>query len=187
MKEKLHIKNMVCDRCIEAVTQELNLADISFQKVNLGEVIGAEATDQQLQSLDRQLETRGFQLLKDSNEQLVANIKTTLLQSIRDPGRLENQKHSTYLERSIGKDYTTLSRIFSAYTGTTIEKYVINQRIERVKELISYGELSISEIANHLGYSSVQHLSTQFKKIVGQTPSQFLKSGHSQRKGLDQI
>lgn len=187
MKEKLHIKNMVCDRCIEAVVQELQLADIPFQKVNLGEVIGAEASDQQLESLDRQLENRGFQLLKDSHEQLVAHIKTALLLSIREPGRLENQNHSTYLERSLGKDYTSLSRVFSNHTGTTIEKFVINQRIERVKELISYGELSISEIAHHLGFSSVQHLSTQFKKIVGETPSQFIKSGQPQRKGLDQI
>ncbi len=187
MKDTLHIKNMVCDRCIEAVTEELQRADISFEEVHLGEVVGANPSAHQLQLLSSHLEKRGFQLLTDYNEQLVSQIKTTLLKGIHEPDRLENQNHSTYLERALGKDYTALSRIFSSLTGSTIEKYVIKQRVERAKELISYDQLSISEIANHLGYSSVQHLSTQFKKIVGQTPSQFQKSGLSSRRGLDQL
>ncbi|MDW3192803.1 MAG: helix-turn-helix domain-containing protein [Cytophagales bacterium] len=187
MKESLHIKNMVCDRCIEAVTEALQSAHIPFREVQLGQVSGVHANQQQLESLALYLQKRGFQLLEDSNEQWVSRIKTALLQSILEPGLLGNQNHSTYLEQRLEKDYTSLSRIFSSSTGTTIEKHLINQRIERAKELISYGELSISEIANHLGYSSVQHLSTQFKKIVGVTPSQYLKSNQLTRKGLDQV
>jgi len=187
MKDSLHIKNMVCDRCIEAVTEELQSSHISFSEVNLGEVRGAIATKQQLQLLETKLRDRGFQLLEDTNEKWVSRIKTTLLRSIREPDLLLNRNHSSYLEQTLEKDYNALSRMFSSATGITIEKYVINQRIERVKELISYGELSISEIANYMGYSSVQHLSTQFKKIVGVTPSQFLKSNQSFRKGLDQV
>lgn len=187
MKKSLHIKNMVCDRCIEAVSEELESAGIDYQKVLLGKVTRIKATETQLATLEEQLKKRGFQLLQDSNEQWVSRIKTALLQSIQEPNLLNNQNHSTYLEQALGKDYSALSRIFSSSTGTTIEKHLINQRVERAKELISYGELSVSEIANHLGYSSVQHLSTQFKKIVGVTPSQYLKSNQQSRKGLDMV
>lgn len=187
MKETLHIKNMVCDRCIEAVSAELEVAKISFQEVQLGLVTEVQATENQLHVLSKNLENRGFELLQDSNEQWVSRIKTALLKTIREPSHLNNQNHSAYLEKELGKDYTSLSRLFSSATGSTIEKFIINQRVERVKELISYGELSISQIANHLGYSSVQHLSTQFKKIVEQTPSQYLKSNQISRKSLDQI
>lgn len=187
MKGSLHIKNMVCDRCIEAVSEELKAADITYQEVQLGSVSGISATEQQLALLEQQLNKRGFQLLQDGNEQLVSNIKNAVLQSIQHPEILKNQNHSAYLERTLEKDYTALSRVFSAVTGNTIEKYIIRQRVERAKELISYGELSISEIAHHLGYSSVQHLSTQFKKITGVTPSQYLKSKDFERKGLDQL
>ena len=187
MEALLHIKNMVCDRCIEAVAEELEIAGIAYEAVRLGAITGVTATEQQITRLSQQLGKRGFQLLQDSNEQLVSQIKTAILRSVQDPALLENQNHSTYLERTLGKDYTTLSRVFSAFTGSTLEKHIINQRVERAKELISYGELSVSQIANLLGYSSVQHLSTQFKKIVGQTPSQYLRSARSSRIGLDQV
>lgn len=187
MKDSLHIKNMVCDRCIEAVTEALQSSQIAYGEVQLGQVSDVKATQNQLELLASKLQKRGFELLEDSNERWVSRIKTAVLQSVQDPNLLQNQNHSIYLERTLGKDYTALSRIFSSSTGKTIEKYLINQRVERAKELISYGELSISEIANHLGYSSVQHLSTQFKKLVGVTPSQYLKSDQLTRKNLDQI
>ena len=187
MPTNLHIKNMVCDRCIEAVEEELSHANISFRSIKLGEAEIDSATNDQMQTLDSRLAKRGFELLKDSNDQLISSIRTLIISSIAKPDLLENMNFSYYLEKELSKDYTTLSRLFSAKTGSTIEKFIIRQRIERVKELISYGELSISEIANLLGYSSVQHLSTQFKKLEGMTPTQFVKSGSAARKPLDQI
>lgn len=187
MSQTLHIKNMVCDRCIEAVTEELERSQLTVQSVQLGQAVVEHASDEQLETLQNGLLARGFELLKDGEDQIVSSLKTLIITSIQKPSLLQNSNYSDFLEKQIGKDYTTLSRLFSRKTGTTIEKFIIRQRIERVKELLSYRELSISEISNTLGYSSVQHLSTQFKKIEGVTPSQYLKNMTSDRKALDQL
>ena len=187
MTFELHIKNMVCDRCIEAVREELSKADIIFDSVALGKALVHAPTKDQLDVLQKGLRQRGFDLLQDSEEKTISLIKTHIITSIKQPDLLQNHNYSTYLEEQIGKDYTTLSRLFSKKTQTTIEKFIIRQRIERVKELLSYGELSISEISNLLNYSSVQALSTQFKKTEGLTPSQYLKQTNPKRTALDDL
>jgi len=185
----LFIKNMVCNRCIMVVSQELEKLQLPFNSISLGEVnmVGAPSADQ-LKKLDENLKQLGFELLDDKKNALVEKIKTTIINLIhgKDNDTL-NTKLSVFLQDSIGVDYHQLSTAFSTAEGLTIEKYVILQRIERVKELLQYDEMNLSEIADNLGYSSVQHLSQQFKKITGLTPSAYRQLKENSRKPLDQV
>lgn len=172
----LHIKGMVCHHCIEAVSAALEASQLPDAKVRLGEV---EVPDQEvaldkLTELDNQLAMRGFQRITDAAEQLVERTKLAILQHVRDQSCRFNL--SACLQDHLEADYTSISKLFSAREGRTIEKYAIAQRIEYVKELLSYRQMNISEIAYKTGYSSVAHLSRQFKSVTGMTPSAFLKS-----------
>ncbi len=185
--EILHIKNMVCNRCIEAVAQELDSLSIHYSGIQLGEVILTKPVSEHLKAtLSQQLEKRGFELLKDKNSQLIQKIKTLVIDSIRN-AKTPTTNYSTYLENEIGRDYSQISTIFSSVEGVTIERYIILQRLERVKELLIYDELTLSEIAHEVGYSSVHHLSNQFKKNTGMSPTQFKKLHSPNRKSLDQV
>lgn len=184
---KIFIKNMVCDRCKMVVSQELDKVGIVPSSVGLGEVtLAAPPTMQQLEKLNEALIKIGFKLLDDKRLKVVAQIKSLVLELVRGK-RSTHENYSVYLAREIGKDYSSLSNLFSAIEQTTIEQYFIHQKIERAKELIIYDEKTISEIASELGYSSVAHLSNQFKKVTGYTPSYFKTIGARRRKPLDQV
>ncbi|MEJ8817648.1 AraC family transcriptional regulator [Lacibacter sp. H407] len=189
MSTTLHIKNMVCDRCVMVVRQQLDELQLDYKNIQLGEVELSENPYQaQLDQLRLNLEKQGFELLDDKRSKTVEKIKTTIVSLIhgKDADEL-NLKLSVILEEKLGMDYHYLSTLFSSVEGITIEKYSILQRIEKVKELLMYDEKNLSDIAFELGYSSVQHLSQQFKKVTGLTPTHFKQVKDNRRKPLDKI
>lgn len=189
MATTLYIKNMVCPRCIEAVVNIMTLEKLNIDSIELGKVITTEnLPEDKLQKLNVLLEKSGFNLLLDKEQQTVDWIKSIIIGVIHHAEKVpEHLNVSEMIVQKIHKDYKQLSSLFSKREGMTIEKYMILQRIERVKELISYNELNFSEIADHLGYGSVNYLSLQFKKITGLTPSQYAKLSSKNRISLDNI
>lgn len=184
----LHIKNMVCSRCKWVVKSELEKLGHEVMVVNLGEVeLKNEISSEERDAIQRKLEEFGFELMNDKSSVLIEQIKTLIIQLVQDTEKLEKQKLSDYLSKALHKDYSSLSKIFSEVTGVTIEQYYILQKIERAKELIVYDEMSLTQIAFELGYSSVAHLSSQFKKITGLTPSHFKGLKHKDRNSLDKV
>lgn len=185
----LHIKNMVCDRCVMVVRQQLDEAGLDYNNVQLGQVeLEKDASKEQLENLRIKLKDLGFELLDDKKSQVVEKIKTTIVSLIHGYNEDEfNLKLSAHLQDKLQLDYHYLSTLFSSVEGITIEKYAILQRIEKVKELLMYDEKNLSEIAFELGYSSVQHLSQQFKKVTGLTPSHFKELKENKRKPLDKL
>lgn len=185
---KYFVKNMVCPRCIMAVRgifQEINYAPT---EVTLGEVETAEpVSPEELPTLLEKLTSYGFELIDDSKSLLIERIKTLIIELIHYRKDDLKVNYSDFIAANLGKDYHYLSKLFSDVTGTTIEKYIISQKIERVKELLVYDEHSLSQIAYELGYSSVAHLSAQFKKVTGLTPGHFKQIGNNKRKPLDQL
>lgn len=180
---------MVCDRCIKSVKGILHDQGLTAESVMLGEVVLRENVDKrQLQQLEAALEAEGFELLDDARSQQVSHIKSLLVELIHY-GNLEelNQNISDYLAQKMHREYHYLSNLFSVSENTTIEQFVIFQKIEKVKELLVYDELSLKEIAYKMGYSSVAHLSAQFRKITGFTTSAFKKLKDHNRKSLDKI
>jgi len=187
---KLFIKNMVCDRCILAIRNILLELGIIPYRVSLGEVdLGERELDEvTLRAFVEKLQSLGFELISDKKSRLIENIKKSIIDLIHNPIRVEKVKLSEYLSDRLFHDYTYLSNLFSSVESVTIEQYVIHQKIEKAKELLVYDELSLTEIAYQLGYSSVAHLSRQFKIVTGQTPSQFKTLRHNhQRKPIDKV
>lgn len=179
---------MVCDRCILVIKEQLEKAGISYNTVNLGEVaLDQQPTQVQLDVLNKNLTAIGFELLDDKKDKLVEKIKSIIISLIHRNEDSNNKKLSAILEEKLQLDYHYLSNLFSSTEGTTIEKYTIRQRIEKVKELLTYNELSLSEIAEQMDYSSVQHLSNQFKKETGLTPTKFRELKENLRKPLDKV
>ena len=185
---KLFIKNMVCDRCKMAVQTELEKSGIPFSALELGEVtLSKEPTSLQLETFRDHISALGFELIEDKTARIISQIKNAVLIYVRESASSRKFKFSTFLADKLAKDYNHLSSLFSSVEGTTIEQYLILQKIEKVKELLVYDELSLSQIAYELGYSSVQHLSNQFKKVTGLTPSYFKQVKSIKRKPLDQV
>ncbi|MEH0153548.1 AraC family transcriptional regulator [Limibacter armeniacum] len=185
----IHIKNMVCPRCIMAVEQVLNQLKIPFTHIELGAITLAHApTDTDRKRLGEALEPLGFALLESTKSVLISRIKTLIIDYVHhddtDPMKVNL---STYLADNLHHDYSYLSRLFSSVEGITIEKYITSQKIERVKELLFYDELTLSEIAFKLHYSSVAHLSSQFKKETGMTPTAFRQMKKPDHKPLDKL
>ncbi len=180
---------MVCSRCVMAVEKELNNLNFEPVSVILGEaIIEAETDPVSIEKLRKNLQAIGFELIDDKKSRLVEQIKTEIISYVHYDKQVEEfVNFSDHLSRSLKYEYSYLSNLFSSVVGTTIEKYIILQRIERVKELLVYDELTLSEIAWKIGYSSVQHLSNQFKKIIGMSPSAYKKMQDYNRKTLDQI
>lgn len=182
------IKNMVCSRCIMVVKQEFEKAGMKPLEVNMGEVILINpVSESQLKSIDRRLTELGFEILDDKNKKLIEKTKTVLIAKVQKGDIEEHFSLGNYLPEKLNKEYTQLSRLFSAVEGITIEQFFILQKIEKVKEWLVYDELTLSEISYRLGYSSVQHLSAQFKKITGLTASEFKKFGVKHRKSIDKV
>lgn len=184
---ELFVKNMVCDRCIMTVKRKLESLGIDYSNVELGEIsTKGDISQEKISALRHELNTLGFELLDDRKSSIVSQIKSAIVKFVHGDDE-KNIKLSALLSDKLGMDYNYLSSIFSSVEGITIEKYVILQRVERVKELLAYDELSVNEISGTLGYSSVQHLSQQFKKVTGLTPSQFKQSSEVSRKPLDEV
>jgi AraC family transcriptional regulator len=187
---KLYIKNMVCPRCVKVVREELIKQNLTPLNITLGEAEIAEPQERiNFSALQKVLENEGFELLEDSKSKLVEQIKIEIINLISNftERSLETIRLSDYFTERLGKDYTYLSSLFSKVEGITIEKFFILQKIEKAKELLIYGEMNLSEIAYSLGYSSVQHLSRQFKQVTGLTASQFLSGTEKVRKSLDKV
>jgi AraC-like DNA-binding protein len=158
---------------------------VPYRRVDLGEVeLVNDPTDQVLEDFKQKITPLGFELIEDRNSRIISKIKSAVIDLVRKQS--SKYKLSSYLAELVNKDYNSLSTLFSSVEGVTIEHFLILQKIEYVKELLAYDELSLSEIANKLQYSSVQHLSNQFKKITGFTPSRF-KALRSKRISLDKI
>lgn len=187
-EKKIHIKNMVCNRCIMVVESELKNLAIQTVSVGLGIVELEEPLNEiKKEALRDRLERLGFSLLDNKKIRLVEQIKNLLVELVHFNNDNLNINISDYLSDNLHHDYNYMSHLFSEIENTTIERYFIAQKIERVKELLTYNELSLKEIAFMLNYSSAAHLSMQFKKITGLTPSQFKQTGFEQRKPLDQV
>ena len=171
----LYIKNMVCDRCKMVVADLFKQINVSPIRIDLTEIeISEELTEDQENSLRNSLEKVGFGLLDDKRGQIVEKIKTTIIELVQEqPDVLRRINPSMYISEKVGREYKYLTTLFSEVEGNTIEHYLIHQKIKKVKELLIYDEHSLSQIADALQYKSVQHLSMQFKKITGSTPSQF--------------
>lgn len=180
---------MVCNRCILVVQQELAKLNIESNRVSLGEIetTGNDLPKEKLQQLAKHLVLLGFELLDNSRQQLIEKIKNIIIKQVHHSREENHHNYSEILSKSLHKDYSYLSSLFSEMEGITIEKYIINQKIEKVKEFIIYDQLSLSEIAYQLGYSSVAHLSNQFKKVTGLTPGHFKQAGRNKRKPLDEV
>lgn len=184
-----HIKNMVCDRCKMVVQDSFKKVGAQVVSTELGEIqIADNLNPSQLEALDILLKQHGFELLDDRQSRIVEKIKNAVIEMIHNlqPEHFKGN-FSYYLSEKLNRDYSGLSTLFSVHEGITIEQYIIRQKIERVKELLMYDEQSLSQIADELQYSSVAHLSNQFKKVTGLTPTQFKQSSAKNRLSLDHV
>lgn len=187
-EKKLYIKNMVCARCISAVKSQLDRLNIGYVSVVLGEVELTGALDvQQKEELREALLSLGFELIDDRRSRLIEQVKSIIIELVHYSDEELKVNLSDYIAEKVHLDYRHISDLFSEVTGYTIEKYYIAQKVERIKELLVYDELSLSEIADMLNYSSVAHLSAQFKKVTGLTPTYYKKVGADKRKPLDKV
>lgn len=186
----LTIRNMVCDRCRQAVREELEALGLKLHRVELGEVEADSLPPSvTLDDVRRVLVAGGFDLIDDRKQALVEHMKALLINEVQHlkGERLPTENYSSFLERKLGYEYSYLSGLFSGIEGQTVEKYTIALKIEKVKEWLHYDELTLTEMAWRLSYSSVQHLSNQFRQVAGQTPGQFKKTALSARRTLDSI
>ena len=179
---------MVCPRCIMSVENILKENNLDAKYVRLGEIeLTKTPNKKQLQKFSDDLEKVGFELLDDQKTQLIEKIKTLLIQKVQDGNIEEHFSIHKFLSKKIFKDYSSISKLFSEVEGITIEQFFILQKLEKTKEWLIYDELSISQIAFNLGYSSTQHLSGQFKRLIGMTPTQFKSMGSEHRRAIDDV
>lgn len=185
---KLYIKNMVCNRCKMVVKSELEKLGLRPLAVDLGEVeIAADLEGYQRQDVHAALQKFGFALLDDKKSVIIERVKNLLVDLVQNKNNQLKTNLSDYLSRQLNHDYTYITNLFTQVEGTTIEQYFIAQKIERVKELLVYGELTLSEISYQLNYSSVSHLGKQFKKVPGLTPSHYKQLKEKKRNPLDEL
>ena len=185
---KLYIKYMVSNRCKMIVKDELKKLGLHYVHLNLGEVeIMEQITDLQREEIKKVLLKSGLELMDDRRAMLIEKIKNVIIELVHYTDELPKVNFSNYLSEKLKYDYTYLANLFSETEGTTIEHYIILHKIERIKELIIYNELTLTEIAWKLHYSSVAHLSNQFKKITGLTPTFFKSLKHKKRNTLENL
>ncbi len=179
---------MVCPRCILSVEELLLKNQLSAKSVHLGEVeLNNDASAIQMKNFSDDLEKVGFEMLDDDRPKIIEKIKSHLIKLVQDQKIPDHFSIQDFLTKFIFKNYSSISKLFSQTEGVTIEQFFILQKVEKVKELLLYGEHSLSGIAIDLGYSSPQHLSSQFRKITGMTPRTFKSLGHLKRKHIDQV
>lgn len=185
---KLYIKYMVSNSCKIAVKEELKKLGLHFIIVDLGEVdVMEDISPEQREQLRLALRDIGFELMDNKRAVLVERIKNVIIQMVHYSDEVIKVNFSDYLSEKLNYDYTYLANLFSEVQGMTIEKYIIHNKVERIKELILYDELTISEIAWKLNYSSVSSLSNQFKKVTGFSPSYFKKLKIKKRTPIEEI
>ena len=189
-KSILTIKNMVCPRCIKVVREELEVLGLTVESITLGSATVMEQIDQNLKTkISKIMLDNGFELLENEKAKLIEKVKIEIIDVIQnfETIELEYFNISDHLSKILETEYSTISSLFSKTAGITIEHFFILQKIEKVKELLRYDQLTLSEIAYNLGYSSVQHLSTQFRKNTGMTASHFKKNSDNLRNPIDSI
>ena len=185
---KLYIKNMVCSRCKMVVKSELEKLGLHPISVELGVVEIQESNIEPIQvSMLQNLRKYGFDLIDDKRSMTIEKMKTLIVELVHHNNNDIKINLSDYLTKNILQDYSSLSKLFSEVEGTTIEKYFINQKIEKVKELLMYDELTLSEISYKLNYSSVAYLSNQFKKVTGFTPSYYKNLKVKKRRQIEDL
>jgi len=186
---ELKIKNMVCPRCIKVVRDEIEKLGHKIEDIKLGEAkIHGELSEKQRLNIRKSLEENGFELIDDHKSQVIEALKTLIINKIHHGNYgSETVVWSDLISKELDTEYKYLSQLFSSVEGITIEHYIILQKIEKAKELIVYDELTLSEIAWKLNYSSVAHLSSQFKKITGMSPKNFKNIGTNKRKSIDKV
>ena len=191
MSEKLtlNIKNMVCNRCIKVVREEMEKLGYQVLDISLGELELQSNEKINLDKIKAVLEINGFELIDDKNSRIIEKIKLTVINKMKElsEGKISKVNYAKAIADETSLSYQYISTLFSSIEGTTIEKFIIMQKIEKVKELLVYDELTLSEIAYRLEYSSVQHLSNQFKKVTGLTPSYFKQFKNLRRKPIDKV
>ena len=179
---------MVCGRCIMVVQNELDKLSLGVKNIKLGEVtLEKEPTPAEKKKLEEVFISLGFEVIDDKKSRTIEKIKNIIIELVHHQDNHTKTNLSDVLSRKLHHDYNYLSNLFSEVEGTTIEKYFIAQKIEKVKELLVYDELSLSEISFRLNYSSVAYLSNQFKKVTGLTPSHFKQISENKRKPLDEV
>lgn len=185
---KIYIKNMVCPRCIMVVQSELEKQRFSPVEVSLGAVVfDRELSVKEKQRIAETLQNVGFEIIEDQKKLEVEKVKSLIIDLVQNQNSLLKNKLSDYLSSQLDCDYKSITTLFTEIEGATIEKYFIAQKIEKVKELLVYNELTLSEIAYQLQYSSVAHLSNQFKSVTGLTPSYFKNLRSERRIPLNQV
>jgi YesN/AraC family two-component response regulator len=186
--KELHIKGMVCRRCIRVVSNELKSLGIEIIFIELGKVVIRDSQQKiNMGDIQQLLQQNGFELLTDEESKIIEKVKIIMILMTDDLPILMKLNLSQILSNKIGKEYTYLSKLFSKIEGITIEKYFIQLKIEKAKELIQDKQLNFTEIAYELGYSSVNYLSNQFKQSIGLNMSDYKKLAHGNRKSLDKI
>ena len=184
----IYVKNMVCDRCKLAVAKVLRDVGLTPIDIRLGVVtVAGRLGESEIRRLRPALRALGFDLLEDRQKQTVERIRSAVIELVHYRDGKSDVNLSEYLSSSLGIDYSVLSKLFSESEGMTIERYFILQKIERVKELLFYGEMSLGEIAFKMNYSSTAHLSAQFKSVTGMTPTQFKTTGRKELTQLDRV
>ena len=179
---------MVSNRCKMVVKEELKKLGLHYIVVDLGEVdIMENISMEKRTALKANLLHSGLELMDDKKAMMIEKIKTVIIEMVHHSNENIKVNFSDYLSQKMNHDYTYLSNLFSEVQGTTIEQYIISHKIERIKELIIYGELNVTEIAWKMGYSSVAHLSSQFKKVTGLTPSHFKQLKDKRRSPIEDI
>lgn len=179
---------MVCSRCVLAIERELHDVNLPAKAVELGVVEFDHPLDQQqMETIASRVVALGFELLQDIKQQQVEEIKKILILKLHSEKLEEHFSVKKYVSEKVGKEYSYISKLFSQHENVTLERYFILLRLEKVKELLSYGQLTLNQIAFDLGYSSVQHLSSQFKTLYGLSVRQFKNKRSLQRKGIDEI
>jgi AraC-like DNA-binding protein len=185
----IYIKNMVCSRCIKVVKEECAKLGLPIAQAELGKVVLEKVpTEKELKALEQALKKNGFALILDRQQQTIEQVKILIIEHVHHQKYKPIARNfSDYLAEQLQVNYFTLSKLFSAEEGITIEKFIIVQKIEKAKELLSYDQLTLSEIAFQMDYSSPAHLSTQFKKVTGLTPTAFKQSNLDKRKPIDEL
>ena len=179
---------MVCNRCILVVQNELDRLGIEATNIKLGEItLKKDLTTKEREELENVLDPLGFQVIDDKKSRMIEKIKNVIIDLVHHQDNDAKTNLSDVLSDALHHDYNYLSNLFSDIEGTTIEKYFIAQKVEKIKELLVYDELSLSEIADRMNYSSVAYLSNQFKKVTGLTPSHFKQIREDKRKPLDKV
>lgn len=185
---KLYIKYMVSTRCKLAVKEVLKKLGLHFVMVDLGEIdIMEDITDEQREVLKAELHEIGLELMDNKRAILIEKVKNVIIEMVHHSVELPKVNYSEYISEKLNHDYTYLSNIFSEVKGITIQQFIITHKVERIKELLLYDELNLTEISYKMNYSSVAHLSNQFKKITGLTPSHYKQLKDNNRISIEDI